>query len=142
MFDIYPVTSAIPNDCGATCLKMILAYYGQDIPLEQLVKECNTRLIGCSAADIMRAGRLHELDMKAYKMDAEELVNQDRPSIILWRYNHFVVLCGKDEEGKIVICNPDLGRYRMSFGTFKCFFTEICLFNGEPHDLPENANAV
>lgn len=137
MFDIEPVTSTISNDCGATCLKMILAYYGQDIPLEELIKECNTRLIGCSAGDIMRAGRLHELDMKAYKMDAEELVNQDRPSIILWRYNHFVVLCGKDEEGKVVVCNPDLGRYRMSFNTFKCFFTEVCLFNGEPHDLPE-----
>ena len=136
MFDVIPVTSPNPTDCGATCMKMLLAYYGEDVPLDDLIKECNTRIIGCTAKDLLRVGRAHSLDMKAYKMDAEELVRQDRPSIIWWKYSHFVVLCGQDDEGKIVICNPDLGRYRMSFATFASFFTEICLFNGEPRDLP------
>ena len=138
MFDVLPVTSPNPTDCGATCMKMILAYYGQDVPLDELIRECNTRIIGCTAKDLLRVGRAHGLDMKAFKMDAEELVRQDRPSIIWWKYSHFVVLCGQDDEGKVVICNPDLGRYRMSFATFASFFTEICLFNGEPHDLPES----
>lgn len=137
MFDVIPVTSPNPTDCGATCLKMLLDYYGQDVPLENLIKECNTRIIGCTAKDLLRVGRAHGLDMTAFKMDAEELVRQDRPSIIWWKYSHFVVLCGQDDEGKVVICNPDLGRYRMSFATFSSFFTEICLFNGEPHDLPD-----
>ena len=136
MFDVIPITSPNPTDCGATCMKMLLAYYGEDVPLENLIKECNTRIIGCTAKDLLRVGRDHGLDMKAFKMDAEELVRQDRPSIIWWKYSHFVVLCGKDDEGKVVICNPDLGRYRMSFATFASFFTEICLFNGEPSDLP------
>ena len=138
MFDVLPVTSPNPTDCGATCMKMILAYYGQDVPLDELIRECNTRIIGCTAKDLLRVGRAHGLDMKAFKMDAEELVRQDRPSIIWWKYSHFVVLCGQDDEGKVVICNSDLGRYRMSFATFASFFTEICLFNGEPHDLPES----
>lgn len=136
MFDVIPVTSPNPTDCGATCMKMLLAYYGEDVPLDDLIKECNTRIIGCTAKDLLRVGRDHGLDMKAFKMDAEELVRQDRPSIIWWKYSHFVVLCGQDDEGKIVICNPDLGRYRMSFATFASFYTEICLFNGEPSDLP------
>ena len=138
MFDVLPVTSSNPTDCGATCMKMLLAYYGEDVPLDELIRECNTRIIGCTAKDLLRVGRAHGLDMKAFKMDAEELVRQDRPSIIWWKYSHFVVLCGQDDEGKVVICNPDLGRYRMSFATFASFFTEICLFNGEPHDLPES----
>ena len=138
MFDVLPVTSPNPTDCGATCMKMLLAYYGTDVPLDDLVKECNTRIIGCTAKDLLRVGRAHGLDMKAFKMDAEELVRQDRPSIIWWKYSHFVVLCGQDEEGKVVICNPDIGRYRMSFSTFASFFTENCFFNGEPHDLPES----
>lgn len=136
MFDVIPITSPNPTDCGATCMKMLLAYYGEDVPLDDLIKECNTRIIGCTAKDLLRVGRAHSLDMKAFKMDPEELVRQDRPSIIWWKYSHFVVLCGQDDEGKIVICNPDLGRYRMSFATFASFFTEICLFNGEPSDLP------
>lgn len=136
MFDITPITSPNPTDCGATCMKMLLAYYGEEAELEDLIKECNTRIIGCTAKDLLRVGRDHGLDMKVFKMDAEELVRQDRPSIIWWKYSHFVVLCGQDDEGKVVICNPDLGRYRVSFATFASFFTEICLFNGEPSDLP------
>lgn len=136
MFDVIPVTSPNPTDCGATCMKMLLAYYGEDVPLDDLIRECNTRIIGCTAKDLLRVGRAHSLDMKAFKMDPEELVRQDRPSIIWWKYSHFVVLCGRDDEGKIVICNPDIGRYRMSFATFSSFYTEICLFNGEPSDLP------
>ena len=136
MFDVKPVTSPKPTDCGATCLKMLLDYYGVDVPLADLIKECNTRITGASGKDLNVCGRKHGLDMVAFKMDAEELVKQDRPGIIWWRYNHWVVFCGQDETGKIVICNPDKGRYRMSFGTFKSFYTEVGLFNGEPHDLP------
>lgn len=135
MYDINPITSPKQTDCGPTCLKMLLDYYGQVIPLDQLIKECNTRLIGCSAKDILRVGKAHDLDMIAYQMDADELIKQDRPAIIWWMYNHFVVFAGMDEDGKAVICNPDRGRYRVSKGTLKSFYTRVALFNGEPHDL-------
>lgn len=137
MFDVLPVTSPKPMDCGATCLKMLLAYYGEDVELEELAKKCNTRIIGCTAADINRVGREYGLDMKAFRETAEDLMKQDRPAIIWWKYAHFVVFCGLDEDGKVVICNPDIGRYRMSKETFSCFFTEIALCNGTPEDLPE-----
>lgn len=132
MYDIVPVTSPRATDCGATCLKMLLAYYGQDIPLDQLIDECHTRLIGCTAGDIKRAGNAHGLDIIVYKMDADELIEQDRPAIILWMHNHFVVFAGKDEAGKICICNPDRGRYRASAGVFKSFYSEVGIFNGVP----------
>lgn len=138
MFDVKPVTSPKLTDCGTTCLKMLLDYYGIDVPIDELNKECHTRIAGSSGKDLNECGRKHGLDMKAFKMDAEELVKQDRPGIIWWRYNHWVVFCGQDETGKVVICNPDKGRYRMSFGTFKSFYTEVGLFNGEPQDLPED----
>ena len=135
MFDVTPITSIKPTDCGATCMAMLLGYYGQEADLKELVKECNTRITGCSAKDLLRVGRDHGLDMIAFRKDAEELIRQDRPAIVWWRYNHFVVFCGTDEDGKVVICNPDRGRYRMSQGTFKSFYTDISLWNGEPHDL-------
>ena len=134
MYDVVPVTSPKATDCGPTCLKMLLAYYGEEVPLDQLIEECHTRLIGCTAKDVMAAGRLHGLDMRAYKMDADELMRQDRPAVIWWMYNHFVVFCGLDADGKVVICNPDRGRYRVSAGTFASFYTRVALFNGEPHD--------
>ena len=137
MFDIIPVTSGKSFDCGATCLKMLLAYYGQDVPLERLTAECNTRIIGCTGGDLLRAGRAHGLDMRAYQMDAAELVRQDRPAIIHWRYVHWCVFCGLDGDGKAVICNPDNGRYRMSVGLLTSFFSGVAIFNGDPEPIEE-----
>jgi ABC-type bacteriocin/lantibiotic exporter with double-glycine peptidase domain len=114
---------------------MLLEYYGVSVPLDQLIAECNTTMIGCSGKDLMLAGRNHGLDMKGWKTDAEAVIRQDRPAIVWWRFNHWVVFCGLDENGKVVICNPDKGRYRMSQGTFASFYTNICLTNGEPNEV-------
>lgn len=136
MFDVKPITSPKQVDCGATALQMLLAYYDIDVPLDQLIVECNTRIVGCSAKDLLRVGRAHGMtDMHAYSMDAGEVIKQDRPSIIWWRYNHFCVCCGMNEKGEVVICNPDRGRYPLDVGSFKSFYSGIALFNGEPHDL-------
>lgn len=136
MFDIKPVTSDKPTDCGATCLKMLLNYYGQDVDLDQLIEECNAKITGCTAKELMAAGRLHDLDMRAFKTDVEGILDADRPAIIWWKYCHWVVFCGLNDDGKVVICNPDRGRYPMSKGIFKMFYTDIALFNGVPEDLP------
>lgn len=159
MFDIKPITSPKPTDCGATCMKMLLAYYGQDVPLETLVKECNTRIIGCSAKDLMECGKKHGMNIKPWKredeeedglssnkwaamMDVEWMIHIDRPAIIWWQYVHWVVFCGIDEDGKMVINNPDRGRFRMNKETFACFFTGVALTNGEPADLPTGGEAL
>lgn len=136
MYDVIPVTSPRETDCGPTCLKMLLAYYGVDVSLDDLIAECNTSLIGCTAADILRVGRNHGLDMLAFEEDAEDVMMQDRPAIVWWMYNHFVVFCGLDDDGKVVVCNPDRGRYRVSKGVFKSFYTRVALCNGRPEDLP------
>lgn len=153
MFDVKPVTSDKPFDCGPTCLKMLLAYYGTDVPLETLTEECGLTLAGSTAADLMRVGRLHGLDAQCFSMDAEELVRQDRPAIVHWKFGHWVVFAGTDEEGRVSICNPDMGRYRMSAETFATYFTGIekhpdqgvGIFNGDPVDLvpaaPDNIPA-
>lgn len=137
MYDVSPITSRKRSDCGSTCLQMLLAFYGVDVELDTLSEECNVNYMGCTAKDINVAGRKHGLDMRAWKMCGDELIRQDRPAIVWWRYNHFCVFCGVDDDGKVVICNPDKGRYRLSPGTFKSFYCEIALFNGEPEDLPE-----
>lgn len=135
MYDITPITSEHPTDCGATCLKMLLDYYGIDVTLDQLIKECNTRLIGCTAADVLRAGRLHGVEMHAYKTDLDGILKVDRPSIIWWKRKHFCVLCGIDEAGNIVIINPDRGKYRMSKSLFNAWYSGIAVFVGEPTDI-------
>lgn len=135
MFDVKPITSERATDCGATCLKMLLDYYGIEADINQLIIDCNTRLIGCTATDVMKAGKLHSLDMKAYKTDVDGILNVDRPAIIWWKKKHFCIFCGIDDEGRIVICNPDRGRYRMSKSLFRSWYSSVALFNGIPEDI-------
>ena len=137
VYDVTPITSPKRFDCGATCLQMLLDYYGTKVDLDVLTEELNTRLVGCSAKDMLRVGRLHGLDMKAWKETAEDVLKQDRPSIVWWKYCHWIIVCGVDDSGKVVICNPDKGRYRLSKSNFEVMYTGVCLTNGTPEDLPE-----
>lgn len=150
VFDIKPIVSPKPTDCGATCLKMLLAYYKKDVDLDTLIKKLDTRLIGCTGADILRAGGEYGLDMRAWgelkpgqEVAPDALVinvgtlEEDRPAIIHWRYNHWCVLCGKDEDGKVVVINPDRGRMRFKESVFRQFYTDISITNGIPQKESE-----
>ena len=152
-FDVKPIVSPKPTDCGATCMKMLLDYYGIDVDLDTLIKECRTNIIGCTGADLLRVGRKYGLEMKAYReigadddiLPEAKVINvptlgEDRPAIIWWKFNHWCVLCGKDEDGKVVVCNPDRGRLRMSEGVFWAFYTDVSLTNGEPEVLKKGEN--
>lgn len=142
VYNITPITSVKPTDCGATCLKMLCDFYNIEADLQTLIEECNTRLIGCSAKDILTVGRKYGLDMRAYKETADSLYKQDRPAIIWWKWKHFCVFCGIDEDNKVVICNPDRGKYSLSKDVFESFYSGIALTNGEAQDLPISEEAT
>ena len=118
MFYVKPITSQIHLDCGPTCLKMLLEYYGISVSLEELNRECNVRLRGCTARDIKRTGIAHGLDIQIWADSTDEQVDE----LI---------------KGDVVICNPDRGRYSLSVGTFKSFYSGVSITHGTPEVLPE-----
>lgn len=134
MYDVTPVTTNRQTACGPTALKMLLGYYGQDVPLDQLIQECNISVTGCTAATLLRVGRDHGLDMRAFKADAEGAMKMDRPAILWWRYVHFVVFCGLNDQGEPVICNPSSGRFPISREAFARHFSGVALTNGAAED--------
>lgn len=142
MYDVELVTTKTEVDCGPACLKMLLGYYDTDVSLDDLIAECNTRIGGCSGKDLLRVGRDHGLDMTAFRMDAEELIRQDRPGIVWWTYNHWNVMCGMDDNGNVVIANPGRGKYGIDKESFAKLYTGVCLFNGNPETLPEQEDAT
>lgn len=141
MFDIKVITSPVVLDCGPTCLKMLLSYYGIEAELAELNKQCHIKINGCTAKDLKLTGDSYGLDMRAYNMSMEELIEQDRPAIIWWKYNHFCIFCGLNDEGKIMIINPDRGRYSVPKQAFKIFYSGIALFNGEPEAIIKEPTA-
>lgn len=133
MYDVKPTTITKGNTCGAACMVSFLDYYDVKVTLEEMIKECNVTIAGSTGKTLMQVARNHGLtEMKAFKMDAEEVAVQDRPSICWWKYNHWVICCGIDEDGKVVVCNPSRGRYGMSMALFKAFYSGVALFSGEP----------
>lgn len=137
MFDVIPVTTDKETACGPACLKMFLDYYDTDVELDTLIEECAVGVAGCSAGDLKRVAKAHGLsDVIAYQMDSDELILQDRPAIIWWKYTHWCVFCGQSE-GQVVICNPSRGRYKIDKGTFKSLYSGVSLWNGDPQPLPE-----
>lgn len=137
MFDVKVITSPIVLDCGPTCLQMLLNYYNIEADLNELNQKCDIQLNGCSAKDLKRVGNEYGLDMKAYEMSMEELLKQDRPAIIWWKYNHFCIFCGLDEDNRIMIINPDRGKYGIPKSVFKIYYSGVSLFNGEPQIIQE-----
>ena len=135
MYDVKPVTTDKPTACGPACLKMLLQYYGVDVPLETLILACNVGVAGCSMAVLTRVGRSYGLtNLSSWQMSAEDMMRNDRPAIIWWRYTHYVVYCGQNEKDEPVLCNPSMGRYPISREAFARFFCGIALCNGHPYD--------
>ena len=143
MYDVTQVTSERTTDCGATCMRMLLLYYGIDVDLDTLIEELDISLVGCTGKDLLRVGRAHGLDMTAYKVDAAELMQLDRPAIIHWIFTHWVMFCGINDCDQVVIADPDKGRYGIDRGSFEALYSGTALFAGAPLDgIPAEDNYV
>lgn len=139
MYDVKPCVSVEPSDCGAASMVAFLGYYGKEVTLDQMRKECNVKISGCTGLDLKRVGNAHGLDMKAWKTDdIDSVIYVDRPTIVHWKHSHWVVCCGVNDAGKVVICNPNRGRYGISKGLFQAFFSGTFLTHGDPEDLPKD----
>ena len=112
-------------ECGAASLGMVLAYYKKWLPLEQLRKDCGVSRDGCSAKQLLLAGRSYGMEANAYKLDEDELQGM-APAIIHWNFNHYVVYKGK--KGNYHYVNdPGKGKVKVTQEEFDKAFTGIAL---------------
>lgn len=99
------------TECGAASLSMIFAYYGKEIPLEQMRIETGVSRDGSKASNIVRAAKRLGLKAKGYRYSLRKLVEEASvPCVIHWNFNHFVVFEGK--KGKYYYLNDPAGGRR------------------------------
>ncbi len=114
-------------ECGAACLAMIMGYYEKWITLEQARVDCGVSRDGSSARNIVQAARSYGMEVKAYRLEPESLLEEGPfPCIIHWGFNHFVVLDGF-KKNKAILNDPARGRVAVSWEEFDREFTGICL---------------
>jgi NHLM bacteriocin system ABC transporter peptidase/ATP-binding protein len=113
-------------ECGAASLAMVLAHYGLWIPLEQLRVTCGVSRDGTKASNILKAARRFGLSAKGFRKEPETLNELPMPSIIHWKFNHFVVL--ERINSKFAYINdPAVGRRKVDLAEFDTSFTGVVL---------------
>lgn len=117
-------------ECGAACLAMIFAYYGYEMPLEQMRVETGVSRDGCNAANLMRAAKRFGLECHGFRREPDGLKKLKPPCIIHWNFNHFVVFEGFRGE-YAYINDPAVGRRKITMDELNDAFTGVVLTFGK-----------
>lgn len=104
------VLQAQGNDCGAACLKMILAYHGIERRLSDLVRAAGTRPEGASLRDLRVVARGEGLQSRSWRICGDDLRRVPLPAIAFINGNHFVVIRRFVERELLEVDDPALGR--------------------------------
>lgn len=95
--------------CGIACLAMICNLFGKSTTLDSLKSKCFATTEGVSMKGICDAANEIGLETTPGKVDIDYLIRENRPCILHWNQNHFVVLC-KVKKGKyFLIADPSKG---------------------------------
>ncbi len=114
-------------ECGAASLAMVMAYYGKWVPLEQVRLDCGVSRDGSRAKNIYIAAEHYGMDVKAYRMNAQNLKKEGRfPCIIFWNMNHFLVLKGFKGK-KAYINDPARGVETIGWEEFERSYSGVVL---------------
>lgn len=113
-------------ECGLAALAMVCGYHGYRTDLLTLRRRFTTSLKGMSLADLVRIAEHLGMASRALRLELGELAQLQRPAILHWNLNHYVVLASVDEHG-IVIHDSASGRRHIKWEEVSRRFTGIAL---------------
>ena len=115
-----------PTDCGAACVRSMLAYFGKWVSLDELREACSVGRDGSSAADLLSGARAYGLDARGWRRSRDSLSQAPLPAILHWEFVHFVVLEGF-RGGRYYLNDPSFGHVVVDEETFDRSFTGVVL---------------
>lgn len=125
-FKVPTVLQMEETECGAAALAMVLAGFGKYVPLEELRTACGVSRDGSKASSMLKAARSYGLEAKGYRRTLPALKDAALPSIIFWRYSHWVVLEGFKGDD-LLVNDPADGRRRVPLEEATQLYSGVCL---------------
>lgn len=113
-------------ECGLACLAMIAAYHGQGTTLAILRRKFTLSLKGVNLTRMIEMAQTMGFTSRAIRLEVDEVVNLQRPCILHWDMDHFVVLCNANKR-HAVINDPAYGTRKVDWKTIEKHFTGIAL---------------
>lgn len=118
------------NDCGPTCIKMILKFYQQNIQLKELKKLTKVSTNGVSIYGLLQCLKQCNVDAKAMQGTIEQLIELNSfPCIIHINKNgllHYIVLYNYSND-LFTIGDPEVGKVFYSKEQLEKVFTGVCI---------------
>jgi NHLM bacteriocin system ABC transporter peptidase/ATP-binding protein len=114
------------TECGAASLGMVLAHFGRYVPLEELREACGVSRDGSKAPNMLRAARGYGLTAQGYRRTFPTLGDSSLPTILFWRFSHWVVLEGF-RPGALLINDPAEGRRAVPLDEAQRSFSGVTL---------------
>ncbi len=108
-------------DCGIACIRIIVHYYGKNIPLNTLRELCDISRIGITIRDILHCTQALGFNSCVTKVTMDEVKRMPLPAILYWEQKHFVVLY-KIDNNKYYVADPGEGKIIFGEVEFKRFW--------------------
>jgi len=101
------------KDCGPTCLKMILKYFGKYVSIDTITEYCLTNIQGTSINNLINGAQKLKLAASAKKIEIEDLKKINAPVILYVNDNHYLIVYGFKKK-KFLIADPAIGKYKVN----------------------------
>jgi ATP-binding cassette subfamily B protein RaxB len=114
------------TECGLARMAMIARYHGHDVDLNGMRQRFSVSLAGATLRGLMGFADALGLASRPLRVELSALRNLQRPAILHWDLNHFVVL-EKAGRRRVVIHDPAIGRRKLSMKEASKHFTGVVL---------------
>jgi ATP-binding cassette subfamily B protein RaxB len=114
------------TECGIACLAMVAGYHGRKVDLHWFRTRLTSSTMGLTLKDLVGLAEKMGMSARPLKLDLDHLHKLQRPCILHWGLNHFVVFKGY-RNGKVVVHDPATGEVVHSTDAVSKHFTGVAL---------------
>jgi ABC-type bacteriocin/lantibiotic exporter with double-glycine peptidase domain len=102
------------NNCGPSALKMVFDHYNISSSLKEIEQCVKLTEKGSSMLALKEMAELKGLKAEGWRFTLEDFLRSSFPSILYVNKDHYIVADSVSVDGNIYICDPTIGRLRIS----------------------------